>query len=271
MRNFKPIKKMKKVLVTGAKGQLGRCLQDAVNETSPKGYQFLFLSKEELDISDKELVETFFFSNQIDYCVNCAAYTAVDLAENEVEKAFQINSDAVKYLAEECAEQAATLIHISTDYVFDGKNRKPYSPTDQTNPINVYGKSKLEGERWALQCNPKSIVIRTSWVYSQYGKNFYTTMLRLMPERDELSIVNDQIGKPTDANDLAKYILKIITTNDRKYGIRNFAGGEVMSWYDFAKKIAEENSFQIKLKPIPTSQYPTPAKRPLWSVLEADN
>lgn len=258
---------MKKILVTGSNGQLGKCLKDAVEQNHIEGYQFLFLSREELDITQKDLVETFFFSNKIDYCINCAAYTAVDLAESEVELAFKVNSDAVKFLAEECEEQDATLIHISTDYVFDGTKKTPYLPKDATNPINVYGKSKLEGERWALKINPKSIVIRTSWVYSQYGKNFYTTMLRLMEERNELNIVSDQIGKPTDANDLAKYILEIISSNDTNYGIRNFAGNEIMSWYDFAKKILLENGFTTQISPIPTSQYPTPAKRPMWSVL----
>lgn len=246
---------------------MGKCLQDAVRRSPTPGYQFLFLDKSQLDISQKELVETFFFSNKIDLCVNCAAYTAVDLAESEVEQAFKINADGVKYLAEECSAQNATLIHISTDYVFDGNSIEPYHPNDKPNPINVYGKSKLEGERWALKFNPKTIIIRTSWVYSQYGKNFYTTMLRLMRERKELNVVSDQIGKPTDANDLAKYILEIISSNDVNYGIRNFAGREVMSWFEFAKKIAWENDFSIQINPIPTSQYPTPARRPLWSVL----
>lgn len=259
---------MKKVLVTGANGQLGKCLKDAADQHPLSGFQFLFLDREQLDISKKELVETFFFTNKIDVCVNCAAYTNVDLAETEVESAFKINSDGVKFLAEECEEQNARLIHISTDYVFDGNNKKPYTTNDQTNPINVYGKSKLQGEKWALELNPKTIVIRTSWVYSQYGKNFYTTMLRLMNEKDELNVVSDQTGKPTDANDLAKYILELIKNNDQNYGVRNFAGKEIMSWYDFAKKIAEEHNFKTKINPIPTSAYPTPAKRPMWSVLE---
>lgn len=258
---------MKKTLVTGANGQLGKCLQDAISQINTDNYQFLFLNRTELDISNKEFVETFFFTNKIDYCINCAAFTAVDLAETEADTAFKINADGVKYLAKECAEQKATFIHISTDYVFDGTNSRPYLPNDKTNPINVYGKSKLEGEKWATECNPKTIVIRTSWVYSQYGKNFYTTMLRLMKERDELNIVSDQIGNPTDANDLAKYILEIISLDDDQYGIRHFTGGETMSWFDFAKKIAQENRFTTKINPIPTSEYPTPAKRPMWSVL----
>lgn len=258
---------MKKILVTGANGQLGRCIQDAVKNSQASGYQFLFLDRSQLDISQKELVETFFFTNKIDFCINCAAYTAVDLAETEAEQAFKINADGVKYLTEECAAQNATLIHISTDYVFDGNSTEPYRPNDKPNPVNVYGKSKLEGERWALGLNPKTIIIRTSWVYSLYGKNFYTTMLRLMSEREELNIVSDQTGKPTDANDLAKYILDLIMANDTDYGIRHFSGKEQMSWYEFAKKIAAENGFATKINPIPTSQYPTPARRPMWSVL----
>lgn len=258
---------MKKILVTGANGQLAKCLKDLVEKEKTYQLQFIFLDRSQLDISNRELVETFFFANQIDYCINCAAYTAVDLAETEVEKAFQINSDGVKYLAKECAEQNATLIHISTDYVFDGTATEPYLPTDKPNPINVYGKSKLDGENWALNCNPKSIVIRTSWVYSQYGKNFYTTMQKLMTEREELKIVADQIGKPTNANDLAAYIFELILNEDQNYGIRHFAGKEQMSWFEFAQKIAAENGFKTRLIPIPTSEYPTPAKRPLWSVL----
>lgn len=259
---------MKKVLVTGANGQLGKCLNDLVEQTSTPGFQFLFLDKSRLDISQEELVETFFFSNKIDVCVNCAAFTAVDPAESEVEEAFKVNADGVKFLAKECKEQNSKLIHISTDYVFDGNNHKPYSPNDPTNPINVYGKSKLEGERLALEFNPKTTIIRTSWVYSPYGKNFYTTMLKLMQEKEEINVVNDQIGKPTSAQDLAKYILEIILNEDSNYGIRNFTGNEIMSWYEFALKIATENGFSTRINPIPTSAYPTPAKRPRWSVLE---
>lgn len=258
---------MKRILVTGSNGQLGKCLQDAVELNPIEGHRFLFLTKDELDITQKELVETFFFSNKVDFCVNCAAYNDVDLAETEVEQAFKTNSDGVKFLAEECREQDATLIHLSSNYVFDGTKKTPYLSKDVPNPTNVYGKSKLEGEKWSMDLNPKSIIIRTSWVYSQYGKNFYTTMLRLMSERDELNIVYDQIGKPTDANDLANYILELIQSKNPEYGIRNFSGNQIMSWYDFAKKIAAENGFSTKINPIPTSDYPTPAERPMWSVL----
>lgn len=258
---------MKTVLVTGANGQLGQSIQEVLSETDWSGFRFLFVSHAQLDISNQEVVDSFFFSNQIDYCINCAAYTAVDLAETEVEKAFQINADAVKYLAQACAEQQTVLIHISTDYVFDGNKQEPYLPSDTPNPINVYGKSKLLGEQYAREFNSNSFVVRTSWVYSPYGKNFYTTMLRLMAEREELSIVADQIGKPTDARDLARYLLGLIQENKADYGIHHFSGPEQMSWFEFAQKIAQENGFSTRISPISTAEYPTPAKRPKWSVL----
>lgn len=259
---------MIKVLVTGANGQLGQCLQLYVAENNFEGYQFFFLDKSQLDITDQAAVHSFFSSHSIDFCVNCAAFTAVDLAETESEIAFKINAEAVKYLAEACEKSGATLVQISTDYVFDGNHDLPYKPTDLTNPINVYGKSKREGEINAMKFNPQTIIIRTSWVYSQFGKNFYTTMTHLMQERTELNVVSDQIGKPTNANDLAKYIVGLILNKDSNYGIRNFSGKEVMSWFDFAQKIAQENHFKVQINPIPTDQYPTPARRPKWSVLE---
>lgn len=258
---------MKKILVTGANGQLGRSLKEVAGKLQDQQLQFVFMDREQLDITRKELLETFFFSNRVDYCINCAAYTHVDLAETEVEKAFSVNSDGPAYLAEECKAQDAVLIHVSTDYVFDGNSDQAYLPDDVPNPINVYGKSKLEGERRAANQNPKTIIVRTSWLYSEYGKNFYTTMLSLMGERDELNVVDDQIGKPTDARDLAKYICEIIASGDSDYGIRHFAGPQQMSWYEFAQKIAKENGFKTKINPIPTSAYPTPAARPMWSVL----
>lgn len=258
---------MKKILVTGANGQLGRCLMDLAELKANPELKFIFLNRSHLDISRKDLIETFFFSNHIDYCINCAAYTNVDLAETEVEQAFSINSDGPAYLAEECSNQKAVLIHISTDYVFDGTASLPYLPNDPTHPLNVYGKSKLDGEKRVMALNPNSIIIRTSWLYSRYGKNFYTGMLRLMAEREELNIVNDQIGKPTNANDLAAYIYQLIETGNTDFGIHHFAGPDQMSWYGFALKIAKENGFKTKINPIPTSQYPTPAVRPKWSVL----
>lgn len=259
---------MKKILVTGANGQLAKNLKSLVESKPIENQQFLFFDKKQFDITNKEMVETFFFTNSIDIVVNCAAYTNVDSAETEVEKAFKINADGVKNLAEECAEQNAILIHVSTDYVFDGeKENSAYLPEDKTSPINVYGKSKLAGEKLALQINPKTFVIRTSWLYSKEGENFYTTMLRLMSEKEEISVVSDQIGKPTKARDLAIYIYELILSSNENYGIHHFSGNEIMSWYDFAKKIAIENGFTTKIHPILTDQYPTAAKRPRWSVL----
>lgn len=258
---------MKKVLVTGANGQLGLSLKALIEEKEPKGFQFVFLDRSQLDITNQELLETFFFSNHFDFVVNCAAFTAVDLAETEIEQAFKVNADGVKYLAQECAHQNATLIQISTDYVFDGKANQPYLPTDITSPINVYGKSKLAGEKWAMELNPKTFVIRTSWLYSEFGKNFYTTMLRLMAERDEIKVVADQIGKPTHAKDLANYIYKLFETAEKQYGIHHFAGEEQMSWFEFAQKIAKENGFKTQILPISTEEFPTAAQRPMWSVL----
>lgn len=258
---------MKKVVVTGANGQLAKCLKALVEVEKPNGFQFVFLDRTQLDISNPTLVETFFFSNPVDYVVNCAAYTAVDQAETDIENAFKINADGAGFLAEACQEHQATLIQVSTDYVFDGKNEKPYLPTDIPHPINVYGKSKLAGEQLALAHNAKTFVIRTSWLYAKFGKNFYTTMLRLMQERDSISVVADQIGKPTYAPDLAQYIYELILEENTDYGIHHFAGNEVMSWFEFAQKIALENGFTTEIVPIPSTEYPTPAKRPKFSIL----
>lgn len=259
----------KKVLVTGANGQLGRSLQDEIKKANLNEFDFLFADRNQLDISNNQLVETFFFANQFDVCVNCAAYTAVDLAETEVESAFQTNADGVKYLAQECKEQDAVLIHVSTDYVFDGMQTKPYKTNDTPNPINVYGKSKWEGEKHALEINPKTFVVRTSWLYSDYGKNFYTTMLKLMKERDEIHVVDDQMGKPTEAHHLSCYILGFIAQQKKDFGIHHFADPDQMTWFEFAKKIKAENKLTCTIIPISTDQYPTPAKRPLWSVLDS--
>ena len=259
---------MKRILVTGANGQLGQCLRDAAANLNDKDYQFLFVGREQLDIMNSNLVETWFFSNKVDCVVNCAAYTAVDLAEKEVEKAFQANADAVGLLARECAEQGADFIHISTDYVFNGMSEEPFAEDDSTQPLNVYGKSKLEGERLALENNPYTVVIRTAWVYSQYGKNFMKTMLRLFAEKDEISVVNDQHGTPTNANDIAAAIIKIVQTGKKKPGIYHFTNGGETTWFGFASAIKELTEADVKIKAIPTSDFPTPAARPQYSVLE---
>ena len=259
---------MKKILVTGANGQLGQCLQKISSQFEE--FEFIFTDSETLDITNKEEVNDFFWQNAPDFCINAAAYTAVDLAETEVEKAFLVNADGTENLADACAENNAQFIHVSTDYVFDGENNLAYTEEDFTNPLGVYGASKLAGDELALEVNPCSVILRTSWVYSEFGKNFVKTMLNLFATKEELNIVADQFGQPTNANDLAEAIMKIIKSEKIKPGIFNFSNLGRISWFDFAKKIAELSEAKIKLNAIETSQYPTPAKRPRNSVLDLD-
>ena len=259
---------MKKILVTGANGQLGQCLQKISSQFEE--FEFIFTDSETLDITIKEEVNDFFWQNSPDFCINAAAYTAVDLAETDVEKAFLVNADGTENLAEACAENNAQFIHVSTDYVFDGENNLAYTEEDFTNPLGVYGASKLAGDELALEVNPCSVILRTSWVYSEFGKNFVKTMLNLFATKEELSIVADQFGQPTNANDLAEAIMKIIKSEKITPGIFNFSNLGRISWFDFAEKIAELSEAKIKLNAIETSQYPTPAKRPKNSVLDLD-
>ena len=257
---------MKKILVTGANGQLGQCLQKISSQFEE--FEFIFTDSETLDITNKEEVNDFFWQNAPDFCINAAAYTAVDLAETDIEKAFLVNADGTENLAEACAENNAQFIHVSTDYVFDGENNLAYTEEDFTNPLGVYGASKLAGDELALEVNPCSVILRTSWVYSEFGKNFVKTMLSLFATKDELNIVADQFGQPTNANDLAEAIMKIIKSEKITPGIFNFSNLGRISWFDFAEKIAELSKAKIKLNAIETSQYPTPAKRPKNSVLD---
>lgn len=259
---------MKKILVTGANGQLGQCLQKISSQFEE--FEFIFTDSETLDITNKEEVNDFFWQNAPDFCINAAAYTAVDLAETDIEKAFLVNADGAENLAEACAENNAQFIHVSTDYVFDGENNLAYTEEDFTNPLGVYGASKLAGDALALEVNPCSVILRTSWVYSEFGKNFVKTMLNLFATKEELSIVADQFGQPTNANDLAEAIMKIIKSEKITPGIFNFSNLGRISWFDFAEKIAELSDAKIKLNAIETSQYPTPAKRPKNSVLDLD-
>ena len=254
-----------KILVTGSNGQLGKELQQ-VAPSFPQ-FDFIFLSKEELPVHRFELVRNLFKDSTPQYVINCAAYTAVDKAEQEKELAFQINAEAVGVLAAVCKEYHTKVIHISTDYVFDGTASVPYTEDSPTNPQCVYGASKLEGEKQALQLNPDSIIIRTSWVYSAFGKNFVKTMLKLLQEKKEINVVNDQLGSPTYAADLAEVIMQIISAAQWQPGIYHFSNEGVISWYDFVIVIKELTGSNCKINPIPTSQYPTPAKRPAWSVL----
>ncbi len=255
-----------KILVTGSNGQLGKELQEIA--PSFPFFDFIFLSRTDLPIHDVEKVKNLFKINYPQYLINCAAYTAVDKAETEKELAFQINGEAVGVLAAICKEHYCKFIHISTDYVFDGTASVPYKEDSPTNPQSVYGASKLEGEKQALQLNPDSLIIRTSWVYSEFGKNFVKTMMKLLNEKDEISVVNDQIGSPTYAKDLAEVILQIISYQNWQHGIYNYSNDGVISWFDFAVLIKELSGSSCKINPIPTSAYPTAAKRPAYSVLD---
>ncbi|AMA48012.1 MULTISPECIES: dTDP-4-dehydrorhamnose reductase [Flavobacterium] len=257
------------VLVTGASGQLGQSLQFIASQYAEM--QFIFASSQDLDITNQDQVNTFFDNNKIDFCINTAAYTAVDKAESDQEKAYLVNVIGPKNLAIACEKVNATLVHVSTDFVFNGSNKEPYFETDQTNPLGVYGQTKLEGENEVMTNCTKCFIIRTSWVYSQFGNNFMKTMLRLAQGREELNVVADQIGTPTNAVDLANAILKILeqqSTTHNSFGIYNFSNEGVCSWFDFAVEIFKQNSISIKVNPIPTEAYPTPAKRPKYSVLD---
>lgn len=260
-----------KILVTGANGQLGKELKK-LSSLFP-AFNFTFLSREDLAIHHFELTRNSFKVYQPDYCINCAAYTNVDKAESETELAFLINGESVGVLAAVCKEHNCKFIHISTDYVFDGTAGVPYKEDSSVNPVNAYGESKLNGEQQALQFNSDSIIIRTSWVYSEFGKNFVKTMLRLMNEKEEINVVNDQIGSPTYAADLAEAILQIITFNiqhptSKIQGTYNYSNEGIISWYDFAVAIKELTGSRCKINPITTSEFPTPAKRPHYSVLD---
>lgn len=255
-----------KIIVTGANGQLGKELK-ILSASFPR-FDFIFVSKEDLPIHQPEIVKNYFKEHNPKYLINCAAYTAVDRAETEKELAFQVNAEAVGVLAAVCKEYHTSFIHISTDYVFDGTATVPYKEDSPTNPQSVYGASKLEGEKQAMQFNPDSIIIRTAWVYSEFGKNFVKTMLKLMSEREEINVVSDQVGSPTYAADIASVIMKIIAEGNWQPAIYHYTNEGVVSWYDFALAIRDGAGLTCKVNPIPTSQYHTPAKRPLWSVLD---
>ena len=257
---------MKKVLVTGANGQLGQCLQELSKRHAT--IQFVFSGSKELDVTNKESVKAIFESTSFDFCINCAAYTAVDLAESDSDNAKKINVLGVKYLAESCEENNTKLIHMSTDFVFDGTSNIPYTENDETKPLSVYGKTKLEGEIAIQNTLEEFFILRTSWLYSEYANNFMKTMLRLGAERSELGVISDQIGSPTYAKDLARAIVKIIELNSNEYGVYNYSNEGVASWYDFAKAIFEISNTEIIVNAIPTSSYPTPAERPHYSVLD---
>ena len=254
------------ILVTGSNGQVGSEIKEL---SSNYNYNFFFTTRDDIDITSKDSIKEFCQTNSINVIINCAAYTAVDKAESDMENADLVNRKAVKKLSIVAKELNIKLIHISTDYVFDGKNFKPYVEEFQTNPQSVYGKTKLDGENEIRDINPlNSIIIRTSWVYSYYGNNFVKTMLRLGKEKEELGVIFDQIGTPTYAAHLAKTILDIIPQiENSKVEIYNYSNEGVLSWYDFAKEIMKMAKLNCKINPIETYQYPTPAKRPHFSLL----
>jgi dTDP-4-dehydrorhamnose reductase len=260
----------KKILVTGANGQLGMELQQLA--PAYPGFQFIFTTRNELPLDDPDAIIASIAFHQPHYVINCGAYTAVDKAESEKELAYKINAEGPGVLAASCAAAGIPLIHISTDYVFNGKAVKPIREDDPTEPVNLYGASKLEGEKNVLREHPSAIIIRTAWVYSSFGKNFVKTMLRLMSEKEEIGVVNDQYGTPTYAADLADAILKIIVSLDTKKagqpGIYHYSNEGQISWYDFAVAIAAISNSKCRVKPITTAQFPTPAKRPAYSVLD---
>lgn len=260
---------MPKILVTGANGQLANEIKVIAPDYSE--YQFFFTTKEELPIENPEVVRSFFHKNKIDYCINCAAYTAVDKAESEKEKAFSINADAAGNLADICNAYQTKLIHISTDYVYDGSLKMPLKEENNTQPLNVYGESKLKGEELALANNPSTLIIRTSWVYSSFGNNFVKTMMRLFKEKSEINVINDQIGSPTYAADLAEVIMKFVDEmcqGKAFTGIFNYCNDGITNWFEFANAIRSFTDSSCVINPIETSQYKTAAKRPLYSVLD---
>jgi dTDP-4-dehydrorhamnose reductase len=263
----------KNILITGANGQVGQELHYLITKENRLNQStFFYTDKETLDITDFTALENFCKENCIDTIINCAAYTSVDKAEEEKENADAINHLATKHLATIAKEENISLVHISTDYVFDGTNHTPYIESDSVNPQSVYGATKLQGEEALIKINPKnSIIIRTSWVYSSFGQNFVKTMLRLGQERETLGVIFDQVGTPTYARDLAHTILTILEketiNSNSKVELFHYSNEGVTSWYDFAKAIFELSGTPCTVNPIVTAQYPTPAQRPHFSLL----
>ncbi|MDA0317074.1 MAG: dTDP-4-dehydrorhamnose reductase [Bacteroidetes bacterium] len=257
---------MTKILVTGGNGQLAQCLKDVVKNNDELDVNFQDLP--ELDITNIQQLVSYFSKNELDYCINCAAYTAVDLAEEQSDLAYAVNADGPKNLAEACKKHQVKLLHISTDFVFDGKKQTPYIETDMPNPLGVYGKSKWQGERNIQEIMEDYFILRTSWLYSEYGNNFMKTMLKLSETRDEINVVSDQIGSPTYAGDLAEVLIKIVLSSSTNYGVYHYSNSGTISWYDFAVEIFTQFGKKIEVKPITTKDYPTAAKRPKFSVLD---
>ena len=255
-----------KILITGANGQLGTELHVILEREFPG--QTLYTDVQELDLTNAKAVDSYVANNEITHIVNCAAYTAVDRAEEEKMLCAAVNTDAVKNLAMAADANGAKIIHISTDYVFDGTNHRPYRESDKVNPISQYGTTKRKGETLLLALAPQAIIIRTAWLYSAHGNNFVKTMLRLADSQPEIKVVCDQIGTPTFARDLARAVVKVLQSHQWVPGIYHFTDEGAASWYDFAKAIFRIAGKDVKVTPIPTEDYPTPASRPSYSILD---
>lgn len=257
---------MKNILVTGTNGQLGKCFQKEASNYS--GFHFLYTTPEELDITSEENLNVYFDTHKIDVCINCAAYTNVERAESEPEKAFAVNAEAVKILAEICKFHQVILFHFSTDYVFDGKKNEAYSEEDSPNPINVYGASKLKGEKYIQHILERYFIFRTSWLYSEFGHNFYKTILSKSEEAGvQLKITDQQTGTPTNANDLAKAVLKTISLENKNYGLYHYSNMGKTTWYGFAKAILDFTGKSNTVNLQASDAYKTVAKRPENSLL----
>lgn len=257
-----------RILVTGSNGQLGSEIRELSQKENT--HQFFFTDVQELDITNKEAIDRFVEQNKVDIIINCAAYTQVDKAEEEKELAFLINATAVQNLAKVCKKHNLTLFHISTDYVFDGSNTIPYNESQPTAPLGIYGESKLKGEELIKETSCNYIIIRTSWLYSIFGENFVKKIAKLAREKDEIKVVFDQVGTPTNAKDLAYAILTIINKDYTPYlnQIYHFSNEGVCSWFDFAISIKKYFGYTCKIKPCHSDQFPTPVKRPHYSVID---
>ena len=256
-----------KVLVTGANGQLGLTIKELFG-TNEDNIDFTYVTKLKLDITNARALKEYFRSHTFSYCINCAAYTNVEQAEKAPDIAFKVNADGVKNLAQICEDHDVTLIHISTDYVFDGQKNKPYTINDVPNPINEYGKSKLLGEQYIQQYSSKYYIVRTSWLYSKnFGKNFYKFIVDSAKQGQNLTITTDQIGCPTDTEDLAQYVVEELIKARKSFGLYHFCNSKPMTWYEFAKQILEEHQLKDKVKLQAVDTYKTVAKRPKYSVL----
>lgn len=259
---------MKKILVTGANGQLGRCIRK--HSVKFHDLTFYFCTSNDLDIGDKVAISQFLEEHKIDYFVNCAAYTNVEEAEEQKEKAFLINAEAVLTIATECHKRNITLFHFSTDYVFNGEAQKAYSEEDKPYPVNIYGASKLRGEEYIQNNLEQFYIFRTSWLYSEFGHNFYNTILRKASEGAELNITTSQKGTPTNANDLAEIVLDLIESNNQKYGLYHLSNEGEATWYDFARQILEYSGKLDSITLNATGFYKTKAVRPKYSVLSKE-